>query len=46
MCLNIQSLQAKFSELADFLNLTAMHGFIPDIILLQEIWQVPDANFC
>jgi hypothetical protein len=44
MSLNIQSLPAKYSELKDLLNLTASLGFLPDIIMLQEIWQVPDAS--
>jgi hypothetical protein len=44
MSLNVQSLQAKFLELQDLLNHTSSLGFLPDIILLQEIWQVPDAS--
>jgi exonuclease III len=47
MSYNVQSLQAKFSELRDFLDLAASLNFQPDIILVQEIWQVPDPNiFC
>jgi hypothetical protein len=42
MSLNIQSLPAKYSELKDLLDFTASTNFLPDIILLQEIWHVPD----
>jgi hypothetical protein len=44
MSLNIQSLPAKFTELSDFLNHCSMYKFIPDVILLQEIWQINDPS--
>jgi hypothetical protein len=44
MSLNIQSLPAKFSELLYFINHCSQYNFLPDIILLQEIWQIADPN--
>jgi hypothetical protein len=44
MSLNVQSLPAKFSELTDLLNHFHSKNFLPEIILLQEIWQIPDPN--
>jgi hypothetical protein len=42
LSLNVQSLPAKFAELKDLLDVCASKNFFPDIILLQEIWQVVD----
>jgi hypothetical protein len=44
MSLNVQSLSAKFSELKDLLNHFSTNNFLPEIILLQEIWQITDPN--
>jgi hypothetical protein len=44
LSLNVQSLSAKFSELKDFLDHCYAKNFLPDIILLQEIWQITDPN--
>jgi hypothetical protein len=44
MSLNIQSLSAKFNELKDTLDVFESKNCLPDIILLQEIWNVPSAN--
>jgi exonuclease III len=41
---NVQSLSAKFSDLKDFLDHCCAKSFLPEIILLQEIWQVTDPN--
>jgi hypothetical protein len=42
--LNIQSIHAKFTEFEDLINnLNSMHC-APDVILLQEIWQVQCVN--
>ena len=44
MTLNIQSLQSKYSELRDLI-LTFNNGdCLPDVLALQEIWQVDDAD--
>jgi hypothetical protein len=45
MSLNVQSLPAKFSELKDLLNHFSTNNFLPEIILLQEIWQITDPIF-
>jgi hypothetical protein len=44
MSLNVQSLPAKFSELKDFLDHCSANNFLPEIILLQEIWQITDPS--
>jgi exonuclease III len=44
MSLNIQSLPAKFSELCEFIDLCTSKDSLPDIILLQEVWQIMDPN--
>jgi hypothetical protein len=44
MSLNVQSLSAKFSELKDLLDHCYILNFLPDVILLQEIWQISDPN--
>jgi hypothetical protein len=44
MSLNVQSLPSKFSELNDLIETCSSKNFLPDIILLQEIWQVTDPN--
>jgi hypothetical protein len=44
MSVNIQSLSAKFNELCDLLNDCASNESLHDIILLQEIWQIIDAD--
>ena len=40
--LNIQSLPSKFVELSDLIILLSKSNCNPDIICLQEIWQIPD----
>ena len=44
MSLNIQSLNSKIGELKEFICNLSSHNCIPDIICLQEIWQIPDEN--
>jgi hypothetical protein len=44
LSLNVQSLQAKFSELKDLIEHCSNNNFLPEIILLQEIWQIVDPN--
>ncbi len=43
LSLNVQSLQAKFGELQELISNTSRHNCAPDIILLQELWQIYDA---
>ena len=40
LTLNIQSLQAKFSELKELIVSLSLVKGIPDVICLQEIWQI------
>jgi endonuclease/exonuclease/phosphatase (EEP) superfamily protein YafD len=40
LSINIQSLSAKFGELKEFINMLECKNCSPDIILLQEIWQI------
>ncbi len=42
--INIQSLPAKFNELCEWLVTLATYHTTPDIICLQEIWQIPDPS--
>ena len=44
LSLNIQSLPAKFNELNDMLNELSSSNFTPDVICLQEIWQIIDPS--
>ena len=44
MSLNIQSLTAKFSELKDFLSQLSISNSLPDIICLQELWNIHDTT--
>ena len=44
LSLNIQSLPAKYNELNDMLNELSLSNFIPEIICLQEIWQIIDPS--
>ena len=47
LSLNIQSLSAKFLTFKDMLNDLSSSNVIPDIICLQEVWQIPDPSlFC
>ena len=46
MSLNIQSINAKFSEFKDLIATLVSNGTVPDIICLQELWRFPHlANF-
>ena len=46
MSFNIQSLNAKFSDLCELIELLQSNDSAPDILCLQELWQFPsDANF-
>ena len=46
LSLNIQSLAAKFSEFKDLICLFIDSNCAPDVICLQEIWQIsPHADF-
>ncbi len=42
MTLNIQSLNAKFNELKDFIYSLTNNNSAPDIICLQELWRFPE----
>ena len=44
MSVNIQSLSAKFSELKDFLSQLSLNNSLPDIICLQELWNLKDVS--
>ena len=45
MSFNIQSLPSKFSELQILIQLLQFHRCAPDVILLQEIWNIIDPSF-
>ena len=45
MSLNIQSLSSKFAEFNELICHLNLNKCSPDIIALQEIWQVPDPSF-
>jgi hypothetical protein len=42
--LNIQSLPAKFNEFKELIEIFSEKNCKPDVILLQEIWQIHDCN--
>jgi hypothetical protein len=42
--LNVQSLNSKHSELSIFINELYCKNIFPDVMCLQEIWQIPDEN--
>ena len=42
MSFNIQSLAAKFSDFQEQIHFLQQHNCSPDVILLQEIWQIID----
>ena len=44
MCINIQSLPAKFNEFTDLISQLSSANCCPDIICLQEIWQLKDPD--
>ena len=44
LSLNIQSLPAKYDSLCSFINELSSSNHNPDIICLQEVWNVQDAN--
>ena len=44
LSLNIQSLPAKFNEFSDLLNDLSLSKINPDLICLQETWQIPDPS--
>ena len=44
LSLNIQSLPAKYNELNDMLNELSASNFSPEVICLQEIWQINDPS--
>lgn len=41
MSVNIQSLSSKFSELNEIINALDLKNTSPDIICLQELWNIP-----
>jgi Reverse transcriptase (RNA-dependent DNA polymerase)/Endonuclease/Exonuclease/phosphatase family len=43
MSLNIQSLNAKYADFLLMINLLNSNNCSPDIICLQEVWQIPDS---
>ena len=44
LSLNIQSLPAKYNELNDMLNELSASNYNPEVICLQEIWQISDSS--
>jgi hypothetical protein len=44
LSLNIQSIHAKFSAFEDMINLMQASNCAPNIILLQETWQIQNAD--
>ena len=42
--LNIQSLPAKYNELCDMLGELSSNGLVPEVICLQETWQIADPS--
>ena len=44
MSFNIQSLQAKFNLFQEMIQHFIDSGCAPDVILLQEIWKIPDVS--
>ncbi len=44
LSLNVQSLNSKFSEIKDMIYEMHSLGSAPDVICLQELWQVPDSS--
>jgi hypothetical protein len=44
LSINIQSLPAKYSELKDLIEMFENKNCAPDVILLQEIWQIDNVN--
>ena len=44
MSFNIQSLAAKFNEFTDLISHLFLKNSSPDVICLQEIWQITDAD--
>jgi hypothetical protein len=44
LSLNVQSLHSKFTALDDLINNMQLNSFTPDVILLQEIWQIHSVN--
>ena len=44
MCLNIQSLSAKFNDLHQLISNMLYSNCAPDVICLQETWQIPNSN--
>ena len=44
LSLNIQSLSSKYTEFFDLIVLLTKHNCSPEIICLQEIWQIPDPS--
>ena len=45
MSLNIQSLPSKFIEFNDMISNLNVKKCSPDVIALQEIWQIQDPAF-
>ena len=45
MSLNIQSLTSKFIEFNDMISNLNVNKCSPDVIALQEIWQIQDPAF-
>lgn len=44
LSLNLQSIHAKFTEFHEFITNMSVHNCAPDIILLQELWQIHDIS--
>ena len=44
MSLNVQSLNAKFAELSEFINTLSLNNCNPCVIALQELWSIQDPD--
>ena len=45
MSFNIQSLQSKFNQFQEMIQNLINNNCAPDIIMLQELWRLPDPSF-
>ena len=45
LSINIQSLQSKFNNFSTFINSLLVNKCAPDIICIQELWQIPGSDY-
>ena len=45
LSINIQSLQSKFNNFSTFINSLLVNNCAPDIICIQELWQIPGSDY-